>query len=191
MTHFSRARLNYIRPDHLSETQDRITFEETDAAGRATITFVAQKPCLRVKPAKRHPVSWSRHQKCADGAIIEFKNQTSVLHIVELKKHINTGNWGDAKKQFAGMLVNALALGGALGVGEFNEVIAYVAFQRDDLTATETSSTISLKSETGTGKRLLPDGDDWREGKLDLLHFPKVSLVKIQLDDEAHATHPL
>ena len=116
MTHFSQARLNYIRPDHLSETQDRITFEETDAAGRATITFVAQKPCLRVKPAKRHPVSWSRHQKCADGAIIEFKDQKSVLHGVELKKHINTGNWGDAKKQFAGMLVNALALGGALGV---------------------------------------------------------------------------
>ena len=191
MTPFSRARLNYIQPDHLSEAEDHITFEEPDAAGRATITFVARQPCLRVKPAKRHPVSWSRHQKCADGAIIEFKNQTSVLHIVELKKHINTGNWGDAKKQFAGMLVNALALGGALGVGEFNEVIAYVAFQRDDLTATETSSTISLKSETGTGKRLLPDGDDWREGKLDLLHFPKVSLVKIQLDDEAHATHPL
>ena len=89
------------------------------------------------------------------------------------------------------MLVNVLALGGALGLGEFSEVIAYVAFQRDDLTATETSSTISLKSETGTGRRLLPEGDDWREGVVDLLHFEKVSLVKIQLDGKAHATHPL
>jgi small multidrug resistance family-3 protein len=39
MTHFSRARLNYIQPDHLSEAQDRITFEETDAAGRAFAAY--------------------------------------------------------------------------------------------------------------------------------------------------------
>lgn len=162
---------------------------ESDPNGAGEVRFSSASTFLLVKPAEIS-TKWIIESKCADGAIIEFKNDGVHIHIVELKSKLDTQKWDHAKKQILGMFLHVSALLGAIGIERFKSVTAYVAYKEEAITAFLQTNTIALKRRVGAGKPLV-SGADWRAGTIALCDLEHVKVVNIQRGADGNAAYSL
>jgi hypothetical protein len=180
-----------ISQAHWKKCDDEISIIERNPEGKGTLKFKSSNKCIATQPSDvKHPIAWSKNQKCCDGAIIEFRDDGMYLHIVELKNKVRPNEWRNLKLQFEGMLVNLLAVKGVASLANFKKICAYVGYLHDGIVDRHTASPILLKGGVGT-QGLLAKTDDWWNGSLDLLQFKAVELVKLRRDEEGNATYSL
>ncbi|WP_153002910.1 hypothetical protein [Sphingomonas sanguinis] len=157
-----------------------IDIVENDKAGKAVISFMVSSPSLVVKGfGKNIPALWINPAKCADGAIIEFKDGGAILHVIESKGRVSTDNWKDIRQQLFGMILNCRAIMGVLQVGLPVRTIFHVAFKRDTILHGG-ANPVLLKNPIG-GRRTYGHVEEWKNEEMEF-DGDKVLIRKISKD---------
>jgi len=188
---FSETTCSHIKKEHWLQYElgQKIPITESASGGAGTVNITSAYRCVLTKGcSNNHPISWSSIQACADGAIFEFTPGGVRVHIIELKKTITKKTWRHMKEQFAGMLINIIAIKGIAGIGELSEIRVYAAYQNDRFAPETSPNPILLKVALGTG-RTVAGVDDWRNQKIELLDNKHVEVIRIMRDANGDATY--
>ena len=106
---------------------------EKAAKGRMQYSVSCNSGSVLFKLDKSWTMGWLKNQKCADYAVFELNGSKLVVHIFELKKTINSGNWKKIKEQFMGAYLRIGAIAGVLEES-VSEVRLYSCYVDDSLT---------------------------------------------------------
>lgn len=151
---------------------------ENHEAGKGSAVFDFPGEGIKVVHVNnKPPLSWSKEQKCADGALIELTAEGCNLHIIELKKKINVASWEKIKRQVLGMIYNAKAIAAVAECGNFEKIFCYVCYEEEVLSGTNSANPILLKPLLG----VKPSGPafEWRYSLFDLEDFKNIRVQKV------------
>ncbi len=147
------------------------TIVENDPLGKGAVTLRVGDSCHAIAIGRHILPSWLRHKKNADFVVLRFDDIGGVhLHIFELKKTITDSMWRKVKLQAEASLLNAMAVGGVLGISTFATVTLHAAFADDELSPTESTSPVLLKY----------GADDSRRAEISLCDGTRVGLAKVR-----------
>lgn len=163
----------------------RIEIAEPAKTGKGRVVFTSSNHCLHL-PMGGDCITWLKVRNagstklnpdsCADGLFIELTGVCARIHIVELKKTVSLGKWGEIKTKFSGMVKQCLALVGVLGIS-VTEFVFYTAYWKDDLTPNETA-TIGVEKFELADDLSMPE-QDWLDGAVDILFIKGAKHVPI------------
>ncbi|MBD8689341.1 MULTISPECIES: hypothetical protein [unclassified Rhizobium] len=160
----------HFLPEYLRfhETPTPFHFEEKKKGGEGKAFFSPKDPCLIMKAKDKAPMIWSfSNRNCAEGAFITFEDDGCRLHILEMKSKLTQGEWAKVLRQLEGMYLTSLAVCRLLGIHDFKEVICYVAYTEDAMSANENADMIFMKTFVGVENPVGGD-DEWIVGRLGL-----------------------
>lgn len=175
---FPATRFNpsYVRKEAIGT----ISIREKQESGQGTIAFAVTKDIVAVRnPSDQPPLAWTKHGKCADGAIIIESIDGLHAHLVELKGSVGPGAWEKIKKQFHGMFLNVVAVSAVAQIPAPTSVTCHIAFKKDGFRTSAITDPTLIKTVTG-GTTQIGGGDDWKRGSFKLDDFGSVELRKIQ-----------
>lgn len=134
-----------MRRKYLSENYFKfgqlVDIEEKTETGKGKVTFTSQYELTAITFNRKKRIYWLKSQKkCCDGAVIEQKQASTILHLIELKSGVGDTKIDDSEEQLIAGYIEALAVCGVLGVKP-DEVILYLAGKqlRPDSTSSEAS----------------------------------------------------
>lgn len=155
---------------------------EKDPKGLSKIDFTLSGPTLIINGfGSKAPIRWTKLQKCADGALIEFSKSSSKLHVVESKGTVSTDDWKDIRLQLHGMILNCRAMLGVLQIEFPSDIIFHVALKKDSV-LTGGANPILLKNPVGHAKSYGFVGE-WRNSLLEFDGY-KIPIRKIFKDQQ-------
>lgn len=107
---------------------------ETDELGKArlNVSLHGESILFSHLDRDRGASRFIKNKKMADHLILEYREGTWKVHIVEFKRSVGADTWSDIKNQFFGGLVRSFQFCGILGISvDSDEVYLYSAYQRD------------------------------------------------------------
>ncbi len=130
---------------YCTKADEDICLEEPNSEGYARITITHKNPCIVIKNMDKNCFPLLSHQKCCDHLLIEEKQSSYVLHIIEMKKTLTMRMWNPKMvPQFQGGWQHALLVAGILHIPNFSDIHCYTASRR----------IIELDPETSTNPTL-------------------------------------
>jgi hypothetical protein len=154
--------------------------------GTLMLHVAAPSICIRLP---REPVSWLNERRCADAIVLEFFNESPVLHLVELKSKMTPKEWQKTKQQLRGAYHNALAVGGVLHLQGFSAIKTHVAYREDSVSPEGATAPSTLK--LGLVQRLPDNVGDWIARRLVIDGIAAISLNLILRDAAGNAAGQL
>lgn len=138
----------HLNPDHIRiGNGSSVEIIETETSGAGLVKFTVNGDYIFVKGrAGDHQIIWLKSKCCADGGVITFDEGRICMHIIELKSTVRKKEWEKAQKQFAGMLLNLLAILGCAGTTENIDVKCYLVYKKDALNNARDTSPIFDKA---------------------------------------------
>jgi len=163
-----------------------VSIEEKQGDGRGggvgTITLQVHSPCLCVRvPAE--PIRWLSTKSCGDSIIFEFNHNIVHLHLLEMKSRITLNTWQKAKVQIHGAYLNALAMSGVLGIGDFGSVTVHIAYKEDSLHSNFNATPVVLK--VGLGDHGSVDVGEWITRRVAIQDVPTPCDLRLIIRDGA------
>lgn len=121
--------------------------------------------------------------------MFERKSDIWFLHIFELKRTVSSGKWEEIKLQFAGAMVNALAMAGYLNININPDNVDFYTCYRNDRMNNGTALTkerMKMTTESREQKAETTIEDEWNSGFAELLIINERAYPhhKVQLDLE-------
>lgn len=172
-----------FNPDYVrKENGVNINIEEKNEAGKGIVSFPVFGDSIALRnPSDQPPLSWTKHGKCADGAIVLEKDGSLHAHLVELKGSVGPGAWEKIKRQFHGMYLNVVAVSAVATLPSPTSITCHIAFKKDAFKTKDITDPTLIKTITG-GTNPMGGGNEWKMGSFQLDDFGKVELRKIQRD---------
>jgi hypothetical protein len=116
-------RIQLLKPDHFSDSDQQIIIEETIHDGKASLLLVVSRRCLALHKADKRRIAFLKNQQVADCIMVELQDEKAIaLHIFEFKKTITSDSWETTQLQFEGAFYNGLGLLGILGLDLPNKI---------------------------------------------------------------------
>lgn len=170
---------------------DKVEIVEYSKSGAGTLTFAHDSVSLIALPSgTQQPLAWYGESKCADGAVITFKDQLEV-HLVELKSGINVGKWVDVKRQFHGMLANVLSLLGFLGLPSPTKIVCHLAFHSQSIFQQIAANPALRKGLLGAPRPASPSAGaaayEFNQGYISLMDIAAIEVRMYQRDSSGNA----
>ena len=165
---------------------DDIEIIEKQVGGAGVARFRSESGAIVIKAKDKAPVVWALEvKKCAEAAIISFRDGECHLHLLEMKSKLTQGQLSHALIQLEGMFLSALAVARLIGIMTFASTTCYIAYKEDALNPSESADMIFMKSFVGMNNPL-GGYEDWEAETLDLPLSTKAVLKKGQRDAEAN-----
>lgn len=184
MIDFSQGKFHLVDGNFVLLCTDAVLrVEETSPGGEAVVKFDNPGAVILIKNFKeRAPIEWLKNKSCADGVLITATNDEVIAHIVELKSKLTFKNWRKAKEQFEGAALNARAVLKILNIAQFDQVVCYISFLTEEISAKNAVNLVHLKTLVGQHAPL-GDGGAWMEEKLGFCEIANIPVKKIPRDE--------
>lgn len=180
-------RIQLLNMGHFTDSDQQIIINEQNIAGKASIKLKVFRRCLALHNADKRKIPFLKNQSVADHIVLEFQNEAVIaIHIFELKKSINSSNWGDMLIQFDGAFQNVLGLLGILGLDLPENVIFYAAYSRDKFLTAPSLHKTPIGEPISEGDRI---NNKWNQEKIKIAWIRDAPLKKIQWDWEEDGSH--
>lgn len=173
---------DYVWPINAGENVEIV---EKKAGGAGIARFLSEHGAIVIKAKDQAPVVWALEvKKCAEAAIISFRDNECHLHLLEMKSKLTQGQLSTALIQLEGMFLSALAVARLLGIVSFATTTCYIAYKEDALNQHQSADMIFMKPFVGMNN---PVGgyEDWEAETVDLPLATKAVLRKGQRDGNA------
>ncbi|MCC8047412.1 MAG: hypothetical protein LIP12_18320 [Clostridiales bacterium] len=183
-------RLEELDKNLVECSEDSFHLIERKKEGEAELTVKLQNASILFKSLEDKKLQYFEIKKCADFVLFECKDDVWYVHIFEMKRSIGPKSWETVKEQFAGALLNALALAGALGIMfQLTHIIVYSCYRNDkiDDSANPAKQRLRMSDVRERSPEVREPGLDWRnEYLLITLKRDVISCLhrKIKLDLE-------
>ena len=175
---------------------DSIPLSEGKRDGEAEIVCTCQKEALVFPKPEENVLPYLDGRKkgataCADKFIFVSDGNAWNLHVMEIKKTINTASFAKSREQYRMGIYNARALSGFLGIN-VNQIKLHSAFREDAISDLPLNELIALRAAVHPDLRRLID--EWKAGQCSLQIDGTKSLYclnKIPLDTFGHGSAAL
>ena len=182
-----KERLDFLAEEKF-EKSTTVKVKEKNESGRACIVFSSQQQLLSISLSEQNRLHYINYSQVADGTVLEFLEDDTVnLHIVEIKRTINSDRWIKVKNQFEGGLINSFGLCGVLNQ-KVKNIILYTAYVYDRFKWTDSADPVDFKNSLGSKEKI--SVLDWNNSQVGLLHR-KFTHVKIKLNANGNANYTL
>ncbi|WP_139491722.1 hypothetical protein [Brevibacillus dissolubilis] len=182
------TRLSWLRTDNIYQksTKHGLILKEVNEEGRAEVHFCTDHNELysfRLEGNNKFP--YLTNQKCADGIILELRQEQWFLHVIEFKKTMKKDIWNKTKVQYEGAVLRMHAIMGILGIEKLDGIYFYSAFRNNDFEPKESTSPVLMRQlERRENLSTTVELREWFDEKITVLSLKDMPLQKIRLDKE-------
>lgn len=179
----------------LLEKNEETCLKEESKDGEVELNCRVSNKCIVIRRPEKNVLAYLDSQKkgarqCADIFIYKFDEsiQKWELHIIELKKTINTQTIDKSKHQLTLGIYNARAVSAFLGF-DIENIILYSGYRNDRITSMETAALIQIRA-ANNGKTVR-EINEWKKG-ICTLNIDEKGMKyehrKIQLDQNGYGS---
>ncbi|MCD7812815.1 MAG: hypothetical protein LUH20_01955 [Lachnospiraceae bacterium] len=163
-----KKRLGELDKNLVEYSDDSLHLIEDSTEGKADLELKLQMPCILFKHLEDKKLQYFLIEKCADFVVLEYKNDDWFVHIFEMKRTIRPKSWETIKEQFAGAILNALALTGIFSIGlHLSNVMVYSCYRNDKIDDSTNPAKQRLRmtdvTERSSETQMSASDTDWNE----------------------------
>lgn len=186
--------ISHLNPGYIILCNGHAEIVEKAADGAGTLRVSLPDEALLLKgKAGTHQVIWLSASRCADAALLTVDATTTTIHIFELKSTVRSGDLEVIREQIEGMLHNARALIGFMGLPVDIRVRLYLVWKRELLSSDANPNPVTLKRLVGEQltkrERILTEL--LVDNQMSVLDLGPIPLTIIQRDAAGNAAHTL